>query len=333
LNVLIVGGNRFLGQLLTFRLLAGGHTVTLFNRGNLPDPFGARVERLRGDRTTVDFRRLVGGRPFDAVVDFAAFEGQDVAEAVGVLGERVGHYVLISTGQVYLVREGSPKPAREQDYAGALLPEPPRESPDHEEWRYGVGKRACEDVLASAFAERGFPGTRLRIPMVNGERDYHRRIEGYLWRLLDGGPVIVPDGGVVRVRHVYGGAVVAAITRLLGDPRTFGQAYNLCQDETPTLLEMVELLQELVGSHAPLVPVASSEIEAAGLTTVKVSPFSTRWMSFLDPTRARRELSFVHPAVSTYAAAIVASQLAHWPADPPAGYLRRADERRLAERA
>jgi nucleoside-diphosphate-sugar epimerase len=329
LNVLIVGGNRFLGQLLGFRLLAAGHAVTLFNRGNLPDPFGARVERLRGDRTTSDFRRLLGGRPFDAVVDFAAFFGKDVAEAVDVLADRVGHYVLVSTGQVYLVREGAPKPAREEDYAGPLLPEPARESPDHEEWLYGVGKRACEDVLADAFTARGFPATRLRIPMVNGERDYHRRIEGYLWRLLDGGPVIVPDGGAVRVRHVYGGAVVAAITRLLGDSRTFGQAYNLCQEETPTLREMVELLRELVGSRAPLVTVPAADIEAAGLATVKVSPFSTRWMSFLDPTRAQRELSFVHPTVSAYGAAIVASQLAHWPAGAPAGYARRADELRL----
>jgi nucleoside-diphosphate-sugar epimerase len=330
LNVLLVGGNRFLGQLLAFRLLAGGHTVTLFNRGNLPDPFGARVERLRGDRTTADFRRLLDGRAFDAVVDFAAFEGKDVAEAVDVLADRVGHYVLISTGQVYLVREGAPKPAREEHYDGPLLPEPAPSSPDHEEWLYGTGKRACEDVLAAAFTARGFPSTRLRIPMVNGERDYHRRIEGYLWRLLDGGPVIVPDGGTVRVRHVYGGAVVNAITRLLGDARTFGQAYNLCQDETPTLVEVIERLRDLVGSRAPLAPIPAARIEAASLVTVKVSPFSTRWMSFLDPGRAQRELGFAHPTVSEYVSAIVASQLAHWPAEPPAGYLRRDDELRLA---
>lgn len=330
MNVLLVGGNRFLGQLLAFRLLAGGHAVTLFNRGNLQDPFGARVERLRGDRTTSDFRRLLAGRRFDAVVDFAAFDGKDVAEAVDVFGGRVGHYVLISTGQVYLVREGAPRKAREDDYAGALLPEPPRESPDHDEWLYGVGKRACEDVLTAAFSERGFLSTRLRIPMVNGERDYHRRIEGYLWRLLDGGPVIVPDGGEVRVRHVYGGAVVAAIARLLLRKETFGQAYNLCQDETPKLREVIELLRERVGSQAALVPLPAAEIEAAGLAPVKVSPFSTRWMSFLDPARAQRELSFVHPSVEEYVAAIVASQVAHWPAEPPPGYARRADELRLA---
>ena len=39
---------------------------------------------------------------------------------------------------------------------------------------------------------------------MNGERDASGRLESYLWRLLDGGPVILPDGGTHRVRHVYG---------------------------------------------------------------------------------------------------------------------------------
>ena len=55
MRVLVIGGTRFVGYQLVWRLLAGGHTVTLLNRGTLPDPFGARVERLIGDRTSEDF--------------------------------------------------------------------------------------------------------------------------------------------------------------------------------------------------------------------------------------------------------------------------------------
>src|SRR5262249_31218520 len=156
------------------RLLAGGHEVALFNRGRLGDPFGDRVERLQGDRTTEAFDRALAGRRFDAAVDFAAFQAADVERAVRVLAGRVAHYVLISTGQVYLVRTPRPSPARESDYDGPLMPEPPSGHPDHEDWAYGMGKRAGEDVLAAAFVRDGFPSTRLRIPMVNGERDYHR---------------------------------------------------------------------------------------------------------------------------------------------------------------
>ncbi len=329
MNVLVIGGNRFLGYQLTWRLLAAGHRVTLLNRGQLPDPFGNAVVRLVGDRTTADFARLVGTRAFDAVVDFAMFEGPEAEEAVRVLSGRVGHYVMISSGQVYLVREGAPSPAREEDYAGERLPEPDPASPDHAQWAYGVGKRRAEDVLEAAWERDRFPATRLRLPMVNGERDYHRRLESYLWRLLDGGGILLPDGGGRRVRHVYGRDVVRTTVGILGRPETLGRAYNLCQDETPTLAELLAHVAALVGSPARLVDVPRDVVRAAGLDPVAVSPFSGLWMSFLDASRAKAEIGFSPTPLDHALDTIVASFFAHPPADRPDGYAARDRERAL----
>lgn len=326
----MVGGNRFVGQELAWRLLAAGHEVTILNRGTRDDAFGDRVTRLHADRSTAAFAAVLGAREFDAAVDFAAFNGAEVQGAVDVLQRHVGHYVMISSGQVYLVRDVVPAPACETDYAGALMAELPAGHPDHGEWEYGMGKRAGEDVLAAAWEHGRFPATRLRIPMVNGERDYYRRVESYLWRLLDGGPLLVPDGGTRPTRHVYGGAVVRAILSLLGDARTFGQAYNLCQDETPTLVELLTLIAELLGARAVLVSAPAEALLAAGLDPAAVSPFSTRWMSFLDPSRARAELGFTHEPVRTYLDKVVTSLLAHMPKDPPPGYASRQRELELA---
>lgn len=331
MNVLLIGGNRFVGYQLAWRLLAAGHGVALLNRGTLDDGLGDRVERLRGDRTTGDFARLLGGRTFDAVVDFAAFTGEDTRRAADVLRGRVGHYVMISSGQVYLVREPRPAgPAREADYAGPLLPEP-KDPAERKEWDYGMGKRGAEDALVTAFEAQGLPSTRLRIPMVNGERDYYRRLEGYLWRLLDGGPILLPDGGTHRTRHVYGAAVARAIVRLLGDTRTFGQAYNLAQEETPTLLELLGQVAELLGASPRFVAVPRERLEASGLEPVAVSPFSGRWMSFLDPARAQGELGFRHEPLRQYLDKIVSDFVNHPPPSPPPAYATRARERTLAD--
>jgi nucleoside-diphosphate-sugar epimerase len=247
-----------------------------------------------------------------------------------VLEGQVGHYVFISTGQVYLVLDPRPAVARETDYEGRVVPEPPAGHPDHEDWAYGVGKRASEDVLAEAFARTRFPSTRLRLPMVCGERDHKRRWEGYLWRLLDGGPVLVPDGGHHRLRHVYSRDVAAAIAGFLGQPKTFGQAYNLCQQETPTLAEVLEAAARLLGAPSRLQPIPRAAVEAAGLDPVRVSPFSGRWMSFLDPARARAELGFAATPLATALPSIVASFLAHPPADRPEAYAGREREIALA---
>ena len=329
MRVLVVGGTRFLGHELAWRLLAGGRQVTLFNRGRRPDAFGSRVERLHGDRTTADFARLLAGRSFDAAVDFAAYDGEDGREAAELLGGRVGHYVAISSGQVYLVREGRPSPARESDYAGPLLPEP-KDPYEKGQWDYGMGKRALEDALAAAWERSRFPATRLRIPMVNGPRDHFRRIERYLWRMLDGGPLLLPGGGTQRVRHVYSGSVARAIVGLLGRGDTFGQAYNLAQDEAPTLGELLTTLAGVLGAPPRLVDVPEERLLGAGLDPRELSPFSSRWMSFLDPARAKAELGFVHEPLPSYLGAIVTAFLAHPPKDPPPGYERRDDERRLA---
>jgi nucleoside-diphosphate-sugar epimerase len=327
LKVLVIGGTRFVGHELAWRLLAGGHQVTLLNRGRLPDSFGARVARLRGDRCS-DLAALLAGREFDAAVDFAAYTGEDGRAAVEVLGGRVGHYVVVSSGQVYLVRDSCPTPAREDDYAGPLLRDP-LTGPDKPEWDYGMGKRALEDAIALAWDEKRFPATRLRLPMVNGPRDHFRRIESYLWRMIDGRPILLPGGGERRVRHVYSGSVVTAILALLGRSSTFGQVYNLAQDETPTLSELLLLLADLLGARPTLVAVAWERVVAAGLDPVALSPFSGRWMSFLDPSRARSELGFRHQPLPSYLEAIVAAFVSQPAPEPPPGLLRSDAERSL----
>ncbi len=329
MKALIIGGNRFLGHELALRLVAAGHAVTLFNRGTLPDALGDRVERLHGDRTSSDFERLLAGRRFEAVIDFAAFDAEDGRRAAAVLGGRVGHYVAISTGQVYLVRAGCPRPARESDYDGPLL-EPPADAFDRGQWDYGVKKRGLEDALGRAWEDERFPATRLRIPMVSGERDHFRRIERYLWRLLDGGPLLLPGGGEHATRHVYSGSVVAAILRLLGNASSFGRAYNLAQDETPTLRELLTTLAAALGAEPRFVEVSHDAVRAAGLDPLALSPFSGRWMSFVDPSLAKAELGFRHEPLARYLDKIVTCFLAHPPQQPPPGYELRAKERQLA---
>jgi nucleoside-diphosphate-sugar epimerase len=330
MHVLVIGGTRFVGCLLVWRLLAAGHRVTIFNRGTRPDPFGQRVERLHADRTSTEFGRLLRGRRFDAVVDFAAYQAHEVLQVIDVFGGgAVGHYILISTGQVYLVRQDCPMPATEDDYLGPLIAEP-ADRYDHEDWLYGIGKRNAEDVLADAWVTHGFASTRLRLPMVNGERDHFRRIESYLWRILDGGPILLPDGGTARCRHVYGFAAAQAISRLLGNAATFGQAYNLCQDEEPTLAELIGLLAAEVGAPARLVDVSAEQLEAQGLRPIQVSPFSDRWMSRLDPSRAKVELGFQHEPLELCVSKIVCSLLSHFPPAPPENYVHRPQELELA---
>lgn len=47
LNVLVLGGTQFMGRLVVERLLAGGHRVTMSNRGVTANPFGDSAAPIR----------------------------------------------------------------------------------------------------------------------------------------------------------------------------------------------------------------------------------------------------------------------------------------------
>ena len=67
MNILVMGGTRFVGRPLVARLQAQGHALTLFTRGRNPVPAG--VEHLCGDRSSDEGLSALQGRSFDVIVD------------------------------------------------------------------------------------------------------------------------------------------------------------------------------------------------------------------------------------------------------------------------
>ncbi len=328
MNVLIIGGTRNIGYLLAQRLLEEGHRVTLLNRGITPDTLPETVARLRADRThPQQMRRALAGRAFDMVVDTVLYKQPEAEAIVDILREQVGHYVFISTGQVYLVREGIHFPAKEEDYGGPLLPQPELNTYDYEEWLYGMEKRAVEDTLAAAHESTGFPYTSLRLPMVNSERDSFNRLYSYILRLKDGGPVLMPEQPNHPLRHIYAGDVIEAVLLLLNTGKGKGRAYNISQDETLTLKEFLMTLGDVMGIEPQIKAVGRNLLEANGFLP-DCSPFSDLWMSVLDNTRSKDELGMVYTPVRAYLQKLVAYYEDNPPVHP-VSYRRRHAEKLL----
>lgn len=331
MRVLIIGGTRNLGPSIVRALLSQGHSVTVLHRGLTHAALPRGVETLHADRSAVSsLERAIDGREFEAVVDTSLYNGRDAQTAVRLFGGRVGRYVFISTGQVYLVRGNLARPFCEENYAGPLIAEPPRERQfDHENWRYGIDKRAAEDVFSQA-AESDFPVNTLRLPMVNSERDHFHRIQGYLWRLRDGGPLLIPDDDGLPLRHVYGEDVVAAILACLHRTSPAGRAFNVSQNETLSLRQFLELLAEQeCDGRLVLAPLPRHVLEAASLLP-ECSPFSDPWMSSLTNERSRSELGITYTPVRNYLSRLV-EHFRGCKLDPP-GYAQRPRELELARR-
>ncbi|MBI4348826.1 MAG: NAD-dependent epimerase/dehydratase family protein [Elusimicrobia bacterium] len=281
----MIGGTRFIGHHCVERLLKEGHDVTLLHRGVSPSAFAGSVREILGDRSRPEgWAALPEGERWDLALDTCAYRPSDSEAAVQALRGRVGRFVHVSTGQVYLVLEPVPNPAREYDYEGKLSPTPPP-GPDRDAWQYGVDKRDCEDFLRRAF-ESGFPVTVLRLPVVQGPRDPKRRLEAYVAALLAGRPLRLTEADRSRpIRHLYVGDVASCVAGLLKTRRGLGRAFNLSMEEADvTLPALLEEAARALGREARF---AWAEVdEAAG------SPLSGTWVSFVDPARAKEELGF-----------------------------------------
>jgi nucleoside-diphosphate-sugar epimerase len=306
MNILIIGGTRNVGHFLCLRLLADGHQVTVLNRGQTADDLPASVTRLRANRSDpAQLKQALADHSFETVVDMTLYTGPDAQTSVELLADRVGHYVFISTGQVYLVRTSVGRPFKEEHYCGPLIEPPPVEREnDYQNWLYGVDKRAAEDVLADAWSQRGFPYVSLRLPMVHSPRDHYGRIHGYWRRIRDGGPILLPDGSRLGIRHIYAADVVEAILRVLSPGPWTGQAYNVGQDETLSLDEFLGLLAHLAGQPLKTVTVERAALELQGLLPA-CSPFSGLWMSELDNQRSKTELGLTYTPMAVYVPKLV----------------------------
>lgn len=327
MRVLLLGGTRNLGPGLVAEFGARGHRVAVCNRGLTRDDLPAGIERLRADRSDpAQLARALAGRDFDVVVDTTLYTGPEAEGAVALLDGRVGHYVALSSGQVYLVRQGLRKPFVEEHYAGSVMPEPPRDSRDWPDWKYGVDKRAAEDALAAAIAERGFPATVLRLPMIHGERDHYQRLHNYVARLADGGPILLPDGPHAPVRHVDAVDVVRGIADLVESGSGMGGAWNFGQDETVPIEECLATLARFVGRPLSILRLPRERLLAEELLPA-CSPFSGLWMSELDNRRGKAELGLVY---TPFTATLERLARHYLPLPPPAGYAQRPRELALA---
>jgi nucleoside-diphosphate-sugar epimerase len=330
MDILVIGGTRNLGHLLVHQLIAQGHRVAVFNRGLTRDELPDEVERLRGDRTKKNqLARALEGKSFDVVIDNALYKQEEAEDAAALLNGRVGHYIFLSSGQVYLVREGAARPFREDDYDGRLMPAPKPNTFGYEEWLYGVDKRRVEDALRGAWETNRFPYTSLRLPMVNSERDHFNRLYNYVLRLNDGSPILAPSTPNFPLRHIYGGDVIRAILLLIETGKGKGRVYNLSQDETLMLEDFLGIVGDIMGVRGQVVRLKRDLLEANGFLP-DCSPFSERWMSELDNARSKVELGMTYTSVHEYLERI----LRYYEDNPPPlprSYLRRRSELLLLE--
>jgi 2'-hydroxyisoflavone reductase len=186
MRILILGGTSFIGPHQVKYALERGHEVTIFNRGQTEPPFFhdlfERVEWLKGDRND-DLTALETGE-WDAVLDNSASIPRWVRQSAGLLSERAGHYLFVSSISAY----GDPSKVgiTEDDAVGTIEDETVEEITGE---TYGPLKALSEQEAMKAFPGRAAV---VRPGLIVGPGDPTDRWTYWPVRVDRGGEVMAP---------------------------------------------------------------------------------------------------------------------------------------------
>jgi nucleoside-diphosphate-sugar epimerase len=178
------------------------------------------VQAIRGDRERPeDWKRLAEHGSWDAVIDTIGYVPRQVLTAATELAPVVGHYVFVSSVNVY-----TGWPERPLDENSPLFECPPDADSTYGAdlgfaGQYGALKAGCERAVTYALGEQRT--TILRPGVILGPREYVGRLTWWLDRASRGGLMLAPSPAEraiqpVDVRDTAAFAVRCAQTRLAG---------------------------------------------------------------------------------------------------------------------
>lgn len=240
MNVLVMGGNRYIGLQLVHELVEQGHRVTVLNSHEVPLPPGVtRLHGQRHDPGTLE-RLLTPLRDsFDAVFDNTAYTPDHLEPMIELFRGRVRHFVFTSSIAVYEMAAAQPI-----DETGVVG----RDAATALYGAYAAGKVQCEDRLAREHAANGFPATTLRVthscgpmsPAVTREPGTFRRLEL-------GRPLLIAGKVEAMVHFIHTRDVARALVAVLGKPHAAGQVYNVAGKQFSSIINYMRLMAQAVG--------------------------------------------------------------------------------------
>jgi nucleoside-diphosphate-sugar epimerase len=318
-NVIVLGGTRFIGRAITEELARAGHAVTVVHRGTSEPADWVDVGHVHVARADLASAagQLRDMQP-EAVIDCIAMSRTDAEVAASVFGDDVRLLVLSSVdvyesygalqedrvGEPVPVFEDSPVRAKRYPYRGVI------EGMDDYE------KLDVEDVYLSRR------GTVLRLPMVYGEHDGQRR-EWPILRRVHAGRDRIPFGTGTWVTSRGYVHDIARGVRLAAESTTVeGEIFNLAEARSPSVELWARWILAAAGSDAELVRVPNDQLpEDLGISGAIGQHLTC------DSSKARALLGWTETAADEAMRRSVTWHLAHPPQEPEGSF--EADDRAL----
>lgn len=239
MNILVIGGTRFMGRHLIEALLEEKHEVTIATRGISEDPFENRVNRIIIDRSSEEsMKKQFIGQSYNVVYDTISYCSNDAKILLDNI--ECKKYIVISTAAVYNTKGITV----EEDFN-------PLEKEliwcSRTDFPYAEIKRQMECALFQEYKQ--FSPIAVRFPFVIGEDDYTNRLEFYVEHILKEIPMQSDNMNVplAFVRSDEAGKFLAHLAN-----SEFIGSVNGASSENISMREVADYVTKVTGKQAIL---------------------------------------------------------------------------------
>ena len=267
MRILVMGGTRFIGVSLTKLLVAQGHEVVLFNRGKKPAPVEG-LQTIVGDRTDADaLKSALAGESFDAIFDNNGRELSDTQPLVELFGDKVKHFVYVSSAGVYLKSDQMPH------IEGDAVDPKSRHK----------GKFETEAYLQA----QGVPFTSVRPVYIYGPQNYNSLEAWFFDRIVRNRPVPIPGNGMhlTQLGHVQD--LAEAMVAVLGNETAIGQIYNISGEKAVTFDGLARACAQAAGQDPADLKIVHYDPKAFDFGKAKAFPMRVQhFFTAIDKAQA-----------------------------------------------
>lgn len=248
MKVLFIGGTGNISTLVSKLCIEKGIDLYLLNRGmrkvEIP---GAKII----NSNIANFEQtaaLLGEDKWDAVVNWIAFNVDDIERDINLFSGKTKQYIFISSASAYQKPPSHP----------VITESTPLYNPY---WDYSQNKIACEERLNYEYRNKNFPVTIVRpsltydtvIPVIMGGWTEYTIID----RIKNGKEIIVHGDGTSLWVVTHAEDFAKGFVGLIGHQQAIGHSFHITSDEVLTWDQIYRALAEAVGVEANIVHISS----------------------------------------------------------------------------
>jgi nucleoside-diphosphate-sugar epimerase len=210
MEILVIGGNRFMGKKVV-QTLFKEHNITVLNRkGTSP----VECNIIQQDRN--ELKEL---KEYDIVIDMCLYNLEQTKNIVDILKKQqnLQQYIFISSI------------ASELEFFG----------------EYGKQKQLAEKYIMYS----DLPWIILKPTYVLGTDNPHDRESYYIRKTLNNETIEIDGEGNQPLSFVFSSDVVKVIDKIIKE-KIIHKSYNLCSDDVVTLKEFTTIVSDIIGKKA-----------------------------------------------------------------------------------